>query len=181
VKLQDEEEIDRRGFELLLIAGIPGTGKSTFGKWLQTEQGFVHIDLETDHLDQMGLRKAWEAFWPSRDLSSFPNQLARLSKPVVLDWGFPPLLLSAVANLKSAGADLCWFEGDRISARALCVKTKGPSAAAAFDFQIARIASAWALIAPLFGKIIQTVGPGGEIKQPAEVWDMITAFSTLTS
>src|SRR5262249_2021886 len=99
---------------LLFIAGIPGCSKSTFGEWLEANRRFRHIDMETDDLDRFGLREEWNAFWLARDLDTILPSLGRLSPNIVIDWGFPPSLLGVVSNLKPRGADLWWFDGDRL-------------------------------------------------------------------
>ena len=36
---------------ILLLCGIPGAGKSTFGRWLEESKHFKHLDMEMDGLD----------------------------------------------------------------------------------------------------------------------------------
>jgi len=142
---------------------------------LKKERGFVHIDLETKDLDRLNLRDAWELFWQGTNLRNFPTALDKLGSPVMLDWGFPPSLLCVVANLRDAGAQTWWFDGDRLCARSLCIKAKGPAAAVSFDCQHARIAAEWATIAAFFGdRIVRRVGPNGDIAPWPEVWARIS-------
>jgi hypothetical protein len=163
---------------LLFIAGIPGCGKSTFGDWLETNQGFAHIDMETDDLDRLGVRQPWEAFWQGRDLDTFLVSLGRLSSRIVLDWGFPPSLLGVVSNLKAGGASLWWFDGDRLRARVLFEKAKGANALSTFDCQYARIAAEWASIAAIFDShMIRTVQPDGNVIQGEAIWAIIEGDS----
>jgi len=157
---------------------MPGCGKSTFGRWLKSGQGFEHIDMETQDLERFGLQNAWDEFWQGRDSDKFLRSLSRLSPKIVLDWGFPPSLLGVVSNLKSNGANLWWFDGDRLSARVLCAKAKGAAALPAFDCQCARIAAEWASIGAVFGShIIRTVAPGGAVMSPESVWSIIGGSS----
>jgi hypothetical protein len=49
----------------ILIAGIPASGKSTFGKWLAKTHGFIHVDMELPQTDPsslraMGLESEWD-------------------------------------------------------------------------------------------------------------------------
>jgi hypothetical protein len=66
--------------ELLLIAGIPGTGKTTFGDTLARDFGFLYYDLE----EQQTLNR----------LASNPLQLifdiVAQNRNVVVTWGFGP-------------------------------------------------------------------------------------------
>jgi hypothetical protein len=159
---------------LLFIAGIPGCSKSTFGDWLEANRSFTHIDMETEDLDQFGLRDQWAAFWQGRNLDAFITSLGQISPKILLDWGFPPSLLGVVSNLKTHGADLWWFDGDRLWARVLFEKAKGAEALSTFDCQYARIAAEWASIARLFNShIIRTVQPDGKVMQGEEIWSKI--------
>src|ERR1700685_129293 len=81
---------------LLLLTGIPATGKSTYGRWLETVKGFAYVDIENGGLEPAGLLPHWNAmFAPSGSASSFVGALDRMRHPVVLDWGFPPHCLLA--------------------------------------------------------------------------------------
>ena len=126
----------------------------------------------------MGLRDQWEGFWQGGDVEMFLSSLGRLGSPVILDWGFPPSLIGVIARLRDAGADLWWFDGDRLWARDLCMRAKGPSAGGTFDRQHSLIAAAWASIAALFGThIVRTVSPDGQVKAWDDVWKMMRPSS----
>lgn len=95
--------------DLLLITGIPGTGKTTYGDKFATEFGFRHCDLE----DQQTLNHF------AGNPTQFIRELLTEDKNVVVTWGFgpdnePSILL--VEHLRSAGFELIWFDGDRPAA-----------------------------------------------------------------
>jgi len=104
---------------LVLLSGVPGTGKSTFGRWAEREHGVVHIDVEQGGFDRFGLISAWRAICllPPPDVMSFVRELQRLGQPVLVDWGFPPAVLPLVRALHDAGLRAWWFDGDRAAAR----------------------------------------------------------------
>lgn len=81
---------DHRADLSLLLSGVPSTGKSTFGRWLEQEQGYLHIDLENGGLNRVGLGQSWEAIakLPPPSIEAFLTELRSLGKPVALDWGF---------------------------------------------------------------------------------------------
>src|SRR5262249_55548310 len=95
--------------DLLLVCGIPGTGKTWYGNKFSAEFGFVHYDLE----DQQTLNRFGTN--PARFIA---EALAENSN-VVVTWGFVPddqPSLAAVSQLRAGGFKLIWFDGDRASA-----------------------------------------------------------------
>lgn len=82
---------------VLLVSGIPATGKSGFCRYLAREHGFAHYDLECYPrgwpIPQ--LHQVWE-----RSRGEFVAELYRLHERVAVDWGFPLLLSSGPLNLR---------------------------------------------------------------------------------
>jgi shikimate kinase len=33
-------------YQILFLAGVPATGKSSYGRWLEENHGFIHVDVE---------------------------------------------------------------------------------------------------------------------------------------
>ena len=145
----------------LFISGIPGCGKSTFGRWLAEQKQFTYVDMEHDGLDTNGFRPSWEEFCNGTDIESFVAAIRAHPSSVVLDWGFPPSCLHLVQRLKDVGLRMFWFEGDRLATRYYFVR-RGTVPVSAFDSQYAQISSHWPQIEPLFGdNIIKTVHTDG--------------------
>jgi len=161
----------------ILIAGIPASGKSRFCEWVASAKGFVHVDMELlDHeagsLQQTGLRNQWNAFCEGSDHDSFIRAIKGRESSVVLNWGFPPWMLSVVSALKASGVSLWWFDGDRLAARSLHESRGKP--VLAFDMQLTRISDAWAVINILFGDhIVRTVQPDGRLIENEEIFSRI--------
>ena len=155
---------------VLLICGIPGCGKSTFGRWLEETHGFLHVDMEASGLDRHGLGPSWEQFVGDRSSRVFCDRLFDLPKPVVLDWGFPVTCLLVVDALRRQGVRLWWFTGDRLFARINFLKGKGPDPRP-FDCQYADISAHWAVISPVFSdRIIRMVRQDGSCMLYEEVY-----------
>jgi len=98
-----------QGHDLLLITGIPGTGKTTYGDKFAKEFGFLHHDLE----DQQTLTRL------AANPSQFIGELLNQWKNVVVTWGFGPddePSVSLVLKFRSAGFKWIWFDGDRPAA-----------------------------------------------------------------
>jgi len=70
-----------------MIAGVPSSGKSTFGSWLEKNENFYHVDAELSEpnaLDRLHLRQSWVRL-TGGDASDFQAALARLDRPIVFD------------------------------------------------------------------------------------------------
>jgi adenylate kinase family enzyme len=95
--------------DLLLITGVPGTGKTTYGDKFAKEFGFLHYDLE----DQQTLNRF------VANPAQFIGELLNEKKNVVVTWGFGPddePSVSLVLQLRSAGFRWIWFDGNRPAA-----------------------------------------------------------------
>ena len=154
---------------VLLLTGVPATGKSTFGKYLCQEAGFAHYDLECypdgwAHVEP-------RPFWQQRDLPGFMAQVTSLDARIALDWGFPPACRPMVDHLRALGATLVWFDGDRRRARELYVE-RGKYDVGLFDGQVARIDAA-GLPHSLACPVITTLGATGVPADPRDIAEAV--------
>jgi len=105
----DEHQVFQR--DLLLITGIPATGKTCFGNKFAKEFGFLHCDLE-DQKAQIVNRFV-------ENSTQFIGELLNEKKHVVVTWGFGPdcqRSASLIQQLRSAGFKWIWFDGNRPAA-----------------------------------------------------------------
>ena len=52
----------------LLLAGLPATGKSSFGNWLEENKGYFHLDFdEEDIIQERGFGHAQDRLWRHED------------------------------------------------------------------------------------------------------------------
>ena len=148
---------------LLLLSGIPATGKSTFGRHLASRRGFVHYDMER------------AATWPRPDLhptwnrsrAAFVTKLKEIHPRVVLDWGFPVGCLPLVRELEAEGVRLVWFSGDIAEARK-AFGQRGDGALQDFDAQVAAVAQA-GFPSSLGCTVVNTLGANGVFATTEEV------------
>lgn len=147
--------------KLILLSGIPASGKSSYGQWLAREKGFLHLDVEKNGvLAKAGLEPVFHETFQSRDVMPFVRTLRSRERHVAVDWGFPPHCLWVIQALGRAGVDLWWFDGDREAARKAFLK-RGTVAVANLDRQMGAIERAWPDIASTFGThILRTVAAG---------------------
>jgi hypothetical protein len=156
---------------IILVAGIPASGKSTYGQWLDKEKGFLHLDVEQDEvLDRAGLRSSWEAISSPFSAAPFITDLKKLGKPVVINWGFPPICLNVVAALKAVHISLWWFDGNRAAAREAFIQ-RGTVPPECFKRQMDSIEKAWPNINQLFdSRIIMTISIGPRFVASDEIF-----------
>jgi len=108
---------------VILLAGIPATGKTEFARYLAREHDFAHYDME--RFPSGGPRQVLHGIW-EKSRPAFVAFLRQEHPRVVLDWGFPPSCIARVNELRSCGVRLVWFEGDVALARKLFIKRGGP-------------------------------------------------------
>lgn len=145
----------------LFVSGIPGCGKSTFGRWLEAEKNFAYVDMEHDGLKTHGFRQSWDRFYDGTDTKTFIQALQTHPSSIVLDWGFPPSCVPIVQRIKDAGLAMIWLDGDRLSTRHYFAQ-RGTVPVSEFDTQFANICKHWSAIEPLFGSnIIKVVHADG--------------------
>jgi hypothetical protein len=164
--------------QLLLIAGIPATGKSYFCRWLTREHGFIHVDVDSPTSPEARhILAVLKVCWGARTITAATATLGTLEPRVVVDWGFPPEQLPLVQRLKDAGTRLWWFDGDRDRARAEFVR-RGTIPILCLDVQMAKIARSWEEIRGVFHpNIIDVLGADGQRRSPEEIWEHIVGHA----
>jgi hypothetical protein len=144
----------------LLITGIPGTGKTTFGNFLKDNFDFIHYDFEKIlpfmKISQIGLNP-------------------RRKNNLVITWGFVPIedQIIAVEKIRSDGFQLVWFDGDRVSALK-AFADRNTVSREAFDRQIVLIEESKVIqrIKPI---VINTFDEAGAFKNLNSIYQEIIA------
>lgn len=132
---------------------------------------FVDVE-ESGELERAGLNWAWDRVFTG-DQVDFTRALAKIARPVVLAWGFPPACLGTVAELIAAGMTAWWLDGDRDAARQAFI-ARASGSIDDFDTQMRRIREQWSSISQIFaGHMIRTVHPGGTYSSPDRVFRLI--------
>jgi hypothetical protein len=137
---------------LIFLSGIPASGKTHFGRWLAREHGFIHVEFEDKTVRAcLGLAAGRNALKGCGNADPLITAAQNLGPRVLFDWGFPPSWLFAVARFAELGAELWWFDGDRVRARQDFVQ-RNTGVLDAFDRQLLRITQSWSEITALFGR-----------------------------
>jgi hypothetical protein len=150
-----------RNRKLILIGGFPGTGKTTFGGFLQRERGFVHLDGEKpDQFERIKDNPA-DAL----------NEILEAGHDIVLTWGFTPGGQSdRVRTFMRHGFRVVWFDGNPEFARRAFLGKGGIEEC--FKVQMARIQG------PQFAESFDpiTINPfdeSGEFRPPGVILEEI--------
>jgi hypothetical protein len=158
------------GKRLVLLAGIPASGKSQFGRWVEERHGILHLDVEKDgRLAAIGLEGSWNRCFRLRDVTAFASQLRSLNRDVIVNWGFPVAWLDVVRQFKSEGFVLWWFGADHGRARQAFAE-RGDVPLAAFERQVAAISTNWSAIETVFRpNIVTTLDGQGNRSTPEDL------------
>lgn len=120
---------------ILLLTGIPGTGKTKIGNHLKDHYGFIHIDIEAQH--------TWPEEYKKYDkdhLGELMKALKAKNEDVVITWGFIPEFDDKyIFELQKHGAIMFWFDGDRAIAKGHWKNRDNPLDDWLFDYQVKRI------------------------------------------
>ena len=153
---------------LVPLSGCPGAGKTAFGSWLAVQRGFVHVETDAE----------WSKWGPLVCVQSLgaavaTRNLARALGPnVVIEWGFKVALLGCVRQLRAAGFDAWWLDGEEAAARHGYISQRGysPSVMAAYRVQAEEIRVAWPRLERFYGNhVIRTVTSGPTYKPFDEI------------
>jgi len=104
---------------VLILWGVPGTGKSTYAKHLVKHHGYVHIDTDVGGAGESKAAKAWRAVLNGQGTSEDFVKIASYNpEPVVMEYGMfaNPQGRELLRRLRDAGAEPWWFDGDRVAA-----------------------------------------------------------------
>jgi hypothetical protein len=164
--------------QILLISGVPASGKSHFCRWLESTKGVLHFDVEKDgRVEKYGLQKVWLGCITGGTAKPLVESLHKVGPPIVWDWGFPPEAIRIVEMLKSEGVQIWWFDADYTAARVAFIK-RGDVPVECLDRQMPKIVAAQRKIESLFRpNIITTLGPDGVRMEPEEIYRRIRGDS----
>jgi len=120
----------------ILITGVPGSGKTDIGDYLNTDHDFYHLNMELD-----GITHIQEFI---DDPTVFFQQFNEHSN-VVVTWGFSTAHTERIQNgFLPAGFKWFWFDGNREASLSAFRTRTGDDPMARLDYntQIANIANA---------------------------------------
>jgi len=101
---------------VLILWGVPGAGKTTFADWLVDNKGFIRIDSDLGGAGNSKPAMAWRAFLNrSGTPETFMKVAGYSQQPIVLELGMYATLgaIELLEQLRQAGSEVWWFDGDR--------------------------------------------------------------------
>jgi predicted kinase len=124
---------------MLLLTGIPASGKSMFARYLSNTHGYFAYVLEELPADDE-IRKLWLRCLEAGDATRFVKKMRNLPTSVVVEWGFPAneACIRLVQSMKDHGMRVVWFELPDDFARERFV-ARGTVQVEAFDAQVPAI------------------------------------------
>jgi shikimate kinase len=91
----------------LLLSGVPATGKSTLAKYLESERGYHHIDMEGNNFSA--------GYEFRKDRQKFLERFAAYDN-VVINWGFMPFAdRKDIELIRENGFTIVWLDGNRVA------------------------------------------------------------------
>lgn len=154
----------------ILSAGIPGSGKTTYCRWLEQEKGFLHLDFD-ELLDGRGTEQKLSLIeCLHHSAKEFIRAISDQGQPIAIDWGFPLSMLTLIRMFKANQIAIWWFDGDRNAARESFVR-RGTVPLKDFAAQIESIEKEWAQIDHIVeGNVINTVTAGPAHTSPEYIY-----------
>lgn len=146
----------------LFIAGTPASGKTTFGDYLQSRHGFLHLDLEAKQEHRNSLHDLFDHCLNSGRLPEFFTELLRTNPRAVVTCGLPVSYLFLVSTFRNHGAECWWFVADLELAEREWVKREGRQPMGPEREQFDRLRHVGSQLPGLFGEnIITTLSHSG--------------------
>lgn len=128
--------------KIILICGIPGSGKSTFGKYLQDKHKYTYVPMDVSEWFDKEMQSLWnKVFEAKRQYNAVEKFVCYLHdnyENVVLDWNFPITQLEVVELLKRQWCEIIWLSTSIPIARKRFLK-KNINSATYFDSQVKSI------------------------------------------
>jgi hypothetical protein len=98
----------------LLITGLPGSGKSHFGRALG-HLGWTFLEGDNAGAWPDTVHEAWDLALAGDD-DSLREEAHRNPGGLVIEWGFPASHLETIKSLMERGYECWYFDGDREAA-----------------------------------------------------------------
>lgn len=125
-------EAYKQKHNIVLICGIPASGKSDFGKYLRDKHNYTYISVEDKEWSDKKMQALWEEVFTEKrqydKVEKFVCYLYDNYENVALDWGFPMDQIRIPELLKRQWCEVIWFSTSISLAKKRFVKNNKNSA-----------------------------------------------------
>lgn len=151
--------------KLWLISGIPATGKTVIGDYLEKMHCFFHLDMESRERLPDELKQPRPP--PPEDVFNF---LKLQNENIVITWGFcpGPNEIQTIKGFQKLGFTFFWF-GNNWRAAESHFRSRGQANMQAFHFQKGQVEQKWSDLDSLGPIIVDTFGPDDRFLDKEEI------------
>lgn len=167
--------------KIILLCGMPGSGKSDFGKYLRDKHKYSYVSITDEEWEDKKMQSLWNHIFEAKNeynaVEKFVCYLHENYKNVVLDWRFPIEQIRAAELLKRQWCEIIWFTCKVDSAKKKFVK-KYKNSATYFDTQIKSIeGNSEKIIKNLNPKVMDVLKDKKTNKTSDELYSELTALT----
>ncbi|HSW88911.1 MAG TPA: hypothetical protein VLG12_07145 [Candidatus Saccharimonadales bacterium] len=135
-------EAYKKKHTIIFLCGIPVSGKSTFGKYLEDKQGYTYISIDKDVWPDTKLPSLWKDNFNAKRqyyaVEKFVCYLYENYQNVVIDWNFSIDQIEVASLLHRQWCEVLWFSCSVAIARERFIK-RGIDSVTYFDNQIKKL------------------------------------------
>jgi len=157
----------------IFLAGVPATGKTYFGDWLEKNHNYIHLDIENNEsVISHNLQNEVSEFWNGNYDLLF-CKFKELEKPIILNYGFPPEYLSFIKSFLKYGFFPVWFDANKNVSREKFLE-RGKIDIKYFNIQMAKIEKSEKELTDTFSKCkIRTLQDDGSRLSPEVIFSEV--------
>jgi len=157
----------------IFIAGVPVTGKTYFGDWLEKHHNYLHLDFEMDDsIRKHNLQKEHKRI-QNDGFDPLFQVLEKTGKSIVFNWGFIPQNLPIIQQILKYGLNPVWLTASKKIAREKFIE-RGGIDVKYFDLQMQRIEEMQHQLSNVFALCeVKSLRDDGTRMKPEEIYDQI--------
>ncbi|MDD4111034.1 MAG: hypothetical protein PHS54_05770, partial [Clostridia bacterium] len=133
----------KKKHQIILLCGIPFSGKTEFAKYLRDKHGYTYISIDENNWLDKDLEVLWHKCFEEKrqyqNVEKFVCYLYEKYENVILEWNFPMDKLEIVSLLERQWCIALWFFCSTEVARKRYIKKNGSNSIHLFDNRIKEI------------------------------------------
>jgi len=133
----------KKKHQIVLLCGIPSSGKTEFGKYLKDKHSYTYISIDSGIWPDNNLRGLWSKVFDEKrqydKVEKFVCYLYENYENVVLEWNFPMDKIETVALFERQWCVALWFLCNTFVAKEKYIKKNRSDSVHLFDKRIKEI------------------------------------------